>query len=169
MDAANVETVYGNVSKLGFGRKVLLSQLEEIDNKKRDMELTKYAITLMVLERKLAKQRGMLDKIAKGIERTRTQLQHYSLTHENIIASLAGIYSDTISTLRPKIMVNGEHVHLSNPDNANKIRALLLAAIRAAVLWRQCGGNRWQILFKRNAILKAARGMMDDGTSRTLH
>ena len=41
----------------------------------------------------------------------------------------------------------------NNPDNANKVRAILLAGIRAAVLWTQCGGSRWQVLFKRSALL----------------
>ena len=64
------------------------------------------------------------------------------------------LYQDTISTLGPKIMVSGEQPHLSNERNANKVRALLLAGIRSAVLWKQCGGSRWQFLFGRNAYKK---------------
>jgi high frequency lysogenization protein len=44
--------------------------------------------------------------------------------------------------LSPRIMVNGDPAHLNNPENANRIRALLLAGIRAAMLWRQSGGGR---------------------------
>ena len=46
-------------------------------------------------------------------------------------------------------MVSGEPHHLSDPKNANKIRALLLAGMRSAVLWRQLGGNRLQLLLAR--------------------
>jgi high frequency lysogenization protein len=112
----------------------------------------------------------MLDKIRIGVERTQAQTAHFPthmevlvsqeagrrerpVTHSNIIASLAGIYSDTLSTLTPRIMVQGEQGYLSSPDNANKVRALLLAAVRSAVLWRQVGGRRWQLIFARNAIL----------------
>ncbi|RLA21365.1 MAG: lysogenization regulator HflD, partial [Gammaproteobacteria bacterium] len=38
------------------------------------------------------------------------------------------------------------------PHNKNKIRALLLSGIRAALLWRQCGGSRWKIIFQRKKI-----------------
>jgi high frequency lysogenization protein len=54
-------------------------------------------------------------------------------------------------------MVRGEPNYLQNPDNQNRIRALLLAGIRAAWLWRQMGGNRWRILFGRQQFLDAAQ------------
>jgi high frequency lysogenization protein len=65
-------------------------------------------------------------------------------------------------------MVNGEHNHLSNPDNANKIRAFLLAAMRSAVLWSQCGGSRWQIMFKRKVFTTEADKILKENP-RTLH
>lgn len=36
-----------------------------------------------------------------------------------------------------------------------EIRALLLAAVRSAVLWRQLGGSYWDFLFSRRAMLEA--------------
>ena len=102
----------------------------------------------------------MLDKISKGLQRAREQMSYFSLTHENVIASLAGIYQDTISTLLPRIIVQGEQSLLSQQANANKIRAVLLAGIRAAVLWRQTGGNRLQFLFGRKAYLQAAENLL---------
>ena len=57
-------------------------------------------------------------------------------------------------------MVNGSQVHLNNPENANRIRALLLAGIRAAILWRQSGGSRWKLLVQRNALLREARSLL---------
>ena len=50
-------------------------------------------------------------------------------------------------------MVKGEPPHLQNPDNINKIRALLLAGIRSAMLWRQVGGLRRHIIFNRRKLL----------------
>ena len=52
-------------------------------------------------------------------------------------------------------MVNGEHTYLSNDEIAAQIRALLLAGIRAAILWRQSGGSRWRLLFGRGALMHA--------------
>lgn len=66
-----------------------------------------------------------------------------------MVARLADIYSNTISQLCSRIMIKGDQAHLSNVDNAAKIRALLLAGIRAALLWRQAGGDRWKLIFSR--------------------
>ena len=45
--------------------------------------------------------------------------------------------------------------HLQQTDTAAKIRALLLAGIRSARLWRQLGGHRWQLIFSRRKLLDA--------------
>ena len=126
----------------------------------KDLYIAKYVAGVMVLERRLNSAPHILEKIADGIERARNQIEHFSLLHDNVIAGLANTYSQTISTLKPRIMVQGEHVYISNPNNANRIRALLLAAIRATVLWRQCGGTRWQLLFQRQSIVNEAKRLM---------
>jgi len=43
--------------------------------------------------------------------------------------------------------------YLQQSTNAARIRALLLAGIRSARLWRQLGGHRWQLLFSRRKLL----------------
>ena len=57
-------------------------------------------------------------------------------------------------------MVNGDPVHLNNSENANRIRALLLAGIRAATLWRQSGGGRLTLLLRRNPLLLETRMLL---------
>ena len=111
----------------------------------------------------------MLAAVASGIERARRQTEHFHITHENVIANLADIYSETISQIPPKIMVSGESQHLSNPDQANKIRALLLAGMRSAVLWAQLGGSRWQILLQRRRIAQEAERILKQEIQRQLH
>jgi high frequency lysogenization protein len=59
-------------------------------------------------------------------------------------------------------MVDGEHHILNVQENADKIRALLLAAVRSAVLWRQCGGSRWQMLFKRDQLIAEAEAVIEE-------
>lgn len=157
------EDAYGNASKLTAGLHMLTEQLggsSEPDGKKRDLYISKYTAGIMVLERRLTKNAGMLEKISNGIERASNQAEHFSMLHENVIASLAHTYSETISTIKPRIMVQGEHVYISNTNLANKIRALLLSAIRSAVLWRQCGGTRWQLLLQRRAIVEEAKRLL---------
>lgn len=151
--------VYGSADDLAMGLRIVIDYFDK-HSKKRDLELTKIIISVMHLERKLMKQPKMLEMIAAGIEKARAQSEHFSIVHENVIANLADLYETTISTLNPRIMINGEREYLSHPDNVNKIRALLLAALRSAVLWDQRGGGRWQLIFNRNQIIREAKRLL---------
>ncbi len=156
IDPPNTLAVYGgNTKGLTMGLELLQEQFGE-ETQKRDMELTKYIVTLMHLTGKLLKDKQMLSTLSDGIERARAQTDHYPITHDNVVAGIADIYVNTISNIKPRIIVNGEQGYLSNPDNANKVRALLLAAIRSTILWRQCGGTRLQLMFKRKFIAQNA-------------
>lgn len=148
-DANTVEEVYGSVAGVSHGLRVLHRQLT--DKRQRDIEITQYVISLMLLERKLARRPEMLDEIEKRLKDIEAQLDFFALNHPNTFAKLGQLYKDTISTIGPKIIVSGEQPYLSNETNASKVRALLLAGIRSAVLWQQCGGSRWQLLFGRRA------------------
>ncbi len=162
--------VFDGTEKLHTGLRKLIEQLGGRDtndtntqnSQNKDLHVTKYTAGVMVLEKRLKRDADMLAKIADGIERARKQMEHFSLLHDNVIASLADTYAQTISHLKPRIMVQGEHIYISNPNNANRIRALLLAAIRATVLWRQCGGTRWQLLFQRRTIVDEARRLLKE-------
>lgn len=153
------EAVYGGRFRVARGLRLLSEQLGEGD-KRHNLDVTRYVIAILYLERKLAKRRDLLKTLAEGIERVREQAAHFSFSHENVIAALADLYVNTISTLTPRIIVQGEHGHLSNPANAARVRALLLAAIRSAVLWRQCGGSRWQLIFQRRKLYQTARQLL---------
>ena len=100
----------------------------------------------------LFRSKDLLSAIQIGITKAQAQSEHFGLLHENILANLGEVYQSTISTLQPRIMVNGEQEYLSRPDIANKIRACLLAGIRSAILWKQCGGARWKFLLYRKKI-----------------
>lgn len=153
---ATTEAVYGSRFEIKRGLQVLIEQLEG-DNAKRNLYIMRYVIGLIQLERKVSSNAEMLKRIGEELEGTSHQLQHFGQTHPNVIARLADIYSNTVSTLTPRIMVSGEDNHLQKQENANKVRAVLLTGIRAAILWRQCGGTRWQLLFQRRKLLRQAR------------
>ena len=150
-DVNNVEEVYGNVAAVSHGVKILLEHLSDSSNK--DIEITRYVISLIMLERKLSRNNEMLEEIDKKLKDIESQFNFFPLNHENTYAKIGHLYKNTISTLGPKIIINGEQPHLSNERNASKVRALLLAGIRSAVLWNQCGGSRWQFLFGRRAYI----------------
>jgi high frequency lysogenization protein len=159
-DPEAVDQVFGELSDLRLGLETLLAQLGP-ERAARDMEITRYAITLLYLERKLSRNRDMLEHIRAGIDRAREQVAFFDMTHAAVMGGLADCYRQTVSTLQPRLMISGEPVILESPDNQNLIRALLLAAIRAAVLWRQCGGRRLSLVLRRRALAEAADGLLE--------
>lgn len=158
--------IYGGLPNLEIGLKTLMFQLGTSpmtpDGKSKNMDLTRYAINLLHLEKKLDTSPETFTELLKGIEDAQRQLQHFDLTHETIIHRLAEIYSSTISSLGPRIMVKGDQNQLGNKNHAAKIRALLLAGIRASLLWRQAGGNRWKLMFERGKMQRQAEAFLAD-------
>lgn len=159
VDAPDVPAVYGPPGALANGARQIIAQLT--GRPERDMELTRYVIGVMKLERTLSGRRDLLARISAGIDAARPKREHFALIHPNLLAHFADIYSDTISHLEPRILVRGEPMHLQNPDNQNRIRALLLAAIRSAMLWRQVGGNRLGLVLGQRRLLQDARQYLE--------
>ena len=120
-------------------------------------DVTRYALSLLHLERKLRQNSDMLNALGGGIQTASRQAEHFGISHENTIAALADLYKQTLSNLSFRIHVTGNPTYLQNPHTANRVRALLLAGIRAAILWRQAGGKRWHLLVKRGSYLKACQ------------
>ena len=160
-DVDSTESVFGNLAGISSGLRVLNEQLGAL-NSERNLDVAKYAISMIALEKKLSANPEMLEQISDGFNEIQKSMDFFSLMHENVFAKIGDLYKNTISTLQPKIVVQGERIHLSNESNANKVRALLLAGIRAAVLWRQCGGSRWQILFGRKKYLNECKLLLSE-------
>ena len=137
LNPEDTASVYGGLPPLKTGLELVAQQLRN----PQDAEITRYVLTLLAIERKLRKNGAMMNTIRETIETASARLEFFPAVHENTLANLADAYLQTISTLKPRVMVNGEHNHLTQPENADRIRALLLAGMRSAVLWRQSGGG----------------------------
>ena len=131
-----------------------IQQLFRDKTKNRRPDTLRYVLGVMHLQRKVAKNPAMLEQIGQGIERAKAQSGHFSLSHENVIANIADVYQNTISTQRYRIQVSGQAGHLQQTSVANRVRCLLFAAIRSAILWHQLGGRRWHFLVFRSHMLK---------------
>ncbi len=150
-ESDSVLDVYGNnLANLKLGLTHLEKQLTGYEIAHPDQ--ARYAASLVFLERQLSEQKQMLKTISIGLERAKAQTDHFNLLHENVLANLGDLYSQTVSKLEPRIMVNGVPEILQRQETANKIRACLLAGIRSAMLWKQCGGRRWKFLLYRKKI-----------------
>lgn len=151
----------GAVENLHSGFITMNNQLGK-DSDKRNIDIARYVVSMLFLERRLMKNSVMLETLSSGIELATRQSEHFSTTHENVIANLADLYSKTISELGPRIMVNGEQSYLETTAISNKIRTVLLSGIRSAVLWQQLGGRRWHVLFQRSRYLKTAENLLEN-------
>ncbi|WP_448555450.1 high frequency lysogenization protein HflD [Thalassotalea montiporae] len=158
----NTLAVYGgNLANIKPGLQVLVSHLGD-QTKQKDPELTRYIVSLLNLERRLTKNRKQLGVLGERIDQAKRQSGHYDVDSNTLLSSFASIYSDIISPLGARIQVAGEPAILKQESNQHKIRALLLAGIRSAVLWRQVGGKRRNILFSRTKILAQAEQLLGE-------
>ncbi len=160
IDVSDAESVFGRALCVSNGLRLIQTQFGE-QVKPDNHTVSKYLLGILYIEKKLARRPQLLAEILAGIERAKGQLMHYPPAHANILASLADTYSKTVSTITPRLIIEGEEGYLTRPDVANSVRALLLAAVRAAVLWSQCGGTRWQIMFGRQKLVHESRRILN--------
>lgn len=139
-----------------------IQQLFRDKYKNRRPDTLRYIIGVMHLQRKVSKNPAMLEQIGKGIERAKAQAEHFSISHDNVIANIADVYQNTISTQRFRIQVSGQAGHLQQTSVANRVRCLLFAAIRSAILWHQLGGRRWHFFVYRGHILKHLEALQQE-------
>ncbi|ORM68636.1 high frequency lysogenization protein HflD [Pantoea rwandensis] len=153
--------VFGNdEANLHLGLETLMAVLNTGSRQGAGAELTRYTLSMMVLERKLNGNKAALNTLAQRISQLDRQLAHYELESETITSAMAGIYVDVISPLGPRIQVTGSPQVLQNTQVQSKVRATLLAGIRAAVLWQQVGGGRLQLMFSRQRLLREAKTIL---------
>lgn len=155
------EAVFGNATNLLRGYEVLIDLLQR-NKGPQQTALISYCLGVVHLQKRLLRNRAMLNQIAERLDQCRHQMQHFGITHENVIANIASIYTETISTFPFRIQVVGEYQYLQQSRIANQVRVLLLCAIRAAILWRQLGGTRWHFLFQRGQLIKTAEQLLEE-------
>lgn len=161
-DPQSVSDVYGTTADLQVGLQILQQQLSS-NTAGRDLELTGYVITLMHLQRKLSRRDDLVKAISERIDVLKQDSVATASDEVELIAGLAALYKETVSTLTPRIMVKGDENILGNSSSKNMIRTLLLAGIRATVLWSQCGGSRIKLIFQRKAMIEECSRLLRAG------
>ena len=155
-DPDSVEDIFGGIAgvKLGLHNlSSLLANQQQVEH--RDM--VRYVFGVLYLERKFAADSAMMSVVRSRLEHASFRADHFSGHVNEICHSISAIYEDTLSKQKFRIKVTGSTQHLQNPRNAEIIRALLLAGVRSAFLWRQLGGHRWRLLLQRKRMLKISQ------------
>lgn len=160
-DTDNPEAIYGTVHQLSIGLRSLENCLTVggfNDNEHYAHQL-EYALGVIQLESQLSKSDKLLNTLRARLEQTQKQLVHVDndICHQTIINNFAGAYVDTVGTLRFRLQIKGNQQKLQTVGVPEQVRAVLLAGIRAAWLWKRLGGRRWHLLFTRGSILEELR------------
>lgn len=163
LESDSAADVFGGNLGVRFGLRVLI---EQVEGDERDLPLFHMLVNVLKLERNLARNPEINAHLGEGLEGMQRQLQHFPVTHATIIARLADLYTTNLSSLKPRVTVVGNPLYLQQPAQAERVRALLLAAVRAAVLWHQLGGRRRHLLFRPQREVMIARGMLTGSALR---
>ncbi len=159
IEADTVEDIYGSPDRLRLGAETLISVLQ---GDRRHMESLGYAVSIMQLENNFRIKPETQSRIGSellaiaGIDDEKEEHEIRDLQAKKI----AGLYTETISKLSPRIVVNGRPQHLQIDRTVDWIRTLLFAGLRSAVLWRQMGGGRFSLMFGRKKMLEQAQRLL---------
>lgn len=151
IDADSPAQVYAGANNLRNGLQVLRDQL----GNKRNEPLLKLAVAVLQLERRFIRDARISKSVQDGIVRIAPDARERGSAHPDVLNALGTLYAHTLSHLRPRVMVQGNPHYLAQPQVVAEIRALLLAAVRSAVLWRQMGGSYWDFAFARRRMQDA--------------
>ena len=158
IDAASPEAVYGGAREVRPG---LLLLRDYLSNQGSDTQLPKLALAVTQLERRFSADDAVGEAVHEGILAIKPRAEQLGSSHPEVLSALGSLYAETVSHLRPKVMVQGNPHYLGQADIVAEIRAILLAALRSAVLWRQMGGSAWDIFLRRRAMQQAIEGWLD--------
>jgi len=166
LDADNCIDVYGSVSNLKPGLTVLQEQLQ-FGASGKTPQLGRYVASVLNLERHLARNPSVQTVIAARITNIKRLSQHTDILDESIIKAVADLYTDTISTLPLRIQVIGDPQRLKQQAIQDKIRCALFCSLRSAVLWRQMGGKRRQLVLNRKRLIYTADQLLNQTSTKS--
>lgn len=159
LDPKSVEEIYGGVAGARLGIDTLLKIMKDKETA-RYSDAIRYSIGILQVEKHLNRNADINSILRSRLEQITIQLPHFdSAVHSSVISKLNDLYLDTFAKFRFRIQVNGDPRHLQREENAAKIRAILLAGVRSAMLWRQLGGSRLQFVFGKRRMLNALESL----------
>ena len=158
IDAESPLAVYGGASALRPG---LLLLRGYFGNDGKDELLPRLALAVLQLERRFVRDAGMAQRVHEGVLALVPAAARLGNQHPDVLAALGALYADTISHLRPRVLVQGNPHYLGQTGVVAEIRAMLLAALRSAVLWRQLDGSLWDFLLRRRELVQAIGTHLD--------
>lgn len=159
LDAPNTEDIYGDISQLKMGLQSFCEQFGQQGTP--NPTLIQYVVQVLTIQSMLMKDPERLQSLQEHIQQTLNHIDDdCPCTDPIIIERLAYIYSQHISTLPKRLHIKGEPQNIQDQDNVKRIRACLLGAVRAAVLWEQVGGSKLHMFLFRKRYIHCAEDLL---------
>ena len=149
----NIDDIYINIKRLNTGLDFLRRQLVG-DAFSRDAEVTRYFEAIGILIKNMSKKEDIFNKLRQQLTQQTITVEKGNLDDHALF--LSNLYLNTVSTVEPRIIVNGDNKYLTDKKNAAMIRTLLLCAIRSYILWQQSGGSKFRMFIFKKKIAKLA-------------
>lgn len=150
---------------LNFGCRKALELLEQ--PRLHPVELRMLTAVLRV-ERAFRRHPTMPAQVRERLRELAALAQDCGPDDPRVIEALALLYQRTISRLPVRVLVSGDRRELARPSCVATIRALLFAALRAAVLWRQLGGSRWRLFWNLGRLRRWCRTTLAANASQPI-
>jgi high frequency lysogenization protein len=159
LEADSTADIFGDQQRMKLGVETMLAVLQ---GENRYVDSLRYTVGLLQIERKFRRAGKMQEEIGRRLrdiaDAGDTLDQH---EREDLQAGqISVLYSETISRLSPRIVVNGRPQYLQKQRTVDWVRTLLLAGLRSATLWSQLGGGRFDLMFGRKAIIREAQAFL---------
>jgi len=151
----NTEAVFGGLGGIRLG--LTMANEMATQGTTDSQHAMGYASGLLRLATLLRKDEKRQKSMERSLELAQPAWQNADdALDPSVIAQLADIYKNEISTLPLRIQVHGDPTYLKQDEKVSLIRALLLAGVRAGFLWFQLGGRPWRLLFQRRKMFRIA-------------
>jgi high frequency lysogenization protein len=159
LEAESTAEIYGGIAKMRLGIETMLAVLQ---GDSRHADSLRYAVGLLQIEKKFRRSGKLQEQVGKRLQDVSGEgvnLEQHE--REDLQAhDISGLYSETISKLSPRIVVNGKPNYLKNDRTVDWVRTLLMAGLRSATLWNQLGGGRFELMFGRKKIIREAESLL---------
>jgi high frequency lysogenization protein len=159
LEASSTQEIFGHGEGLIQGLRTLIAYQSGQERNPERM-IAYYVLSMIRLANRLLKDNAMVSAVHEGLIDIERQMKNFDLSVQTRLHRVDGLYQRTISEIKPRIIVQGDQVHLTRDDSTTRIRTLLFAGIRAAVLWKQLGGSRFRLIFGRKKTVAEAQRIL---------
>lgn len=169
----NLDQVFAGVEGLALGLKTLQTLLKgQALQSLQAKELIRYLMSMDQLADRLNLSESTQAVIGRGLEELSVRFASIAEIEaprdladipqsefDDLYMQLGTLYQKSLSQLPPQIIVRGARGYLQDEASVVRVRSALFAGARAAYLWHQQGGRRWQLLFSRRGYAEMSGRM----------